>query len=161
MRRIMITAAVAALGAGAALAQDAPPPGCRWMGDGNLACKDGKGHWRRSGDDLIVGTYPLSKPKPKPKPAPAAAAAPAAASAAAPAAPPTAPTTPATEPAPPPVAAPPPVQAEAPPPATAAEPAPPAVEPAKVEPPKSWWRRWLDSVWHDIQALLRLFGIGK
>lgn len=160
MRRIMIAAALAALGAAStAVAQDTPPPGCRWQGDGVLACKDGKGHWRRSGDGEIVGTYPLAKPKPKPKPAAVAAAAPV------PALPPPPPMTEppapvaAPEPAPP-EALPPPVQAAAPAPA-GLEAAVPAVAPAEVEAPRPWWRRWLDSIWRDIQALLRLFGIGR
>lgn len=89
MKRIGFVAVAGLLWAGTAAAQDTPPPGCRWQnygGDQILACKDGKGHWRRSGDDLIVGTYPLPKPKPKPVPVAAkSAAAPAAAAAAAPA----------------------------------------------------------------------------
>ncbi|MDP3175608.1 MAG: hypothetical protein Q8M88_14340, partial [Phenylobacterium sp.] len=64
----------------AANAQDAAPPGCRWQpysGDTVLACKDGKGYWRRSGDDEIVGRYAVTtpaKPKSKPNPAPVVAA---------------------------------------------------------------------------------------
>jgi hypothetical protein len=88
MKRIGFVAVAGLLWTGTAAAQDTPPPGCRWQnygGDQILACKDGKGHWRRSGDELIVGTYPLPKPKPKPVPvaakpaaAPAATATPAA-----------------------------------------------------------------------------------
>jgi len=160
--------------AGVAQAQDAPPPGCRWMGE-TLACKDGKGHWVRSGDGEVVGTYPLSKPKPKPAPA---AVAPRPAAAAKAVAPPT--TGPfAAELTPPPPPPPPPPEEMSPPPAVpppeavpsvpvatpaAAEPAP-TVAPAEVtgqpEKPKSWWRRWLDDIWSDIQALLRLVGIGR
>jgi hypothetical protein len=72
MRRIVLGLAFSAFAA-AAVAQDRPPPGCRWQdfqGEETLACKDGKGYWRRSGDDEIVGTYPLPKPKPKPAPTP-------------------------------------------------------------------------------------------
>jgi hypothetical protein len=173
MRSLVWAAAAASFVAGAAMAQDAPPPGCRWQGDGSLACKDGKGHWRRSGDDQIVGTYAVAKPKPKPKPAPApstsaVAAAPVAAApiASAPALAPPAP--PPLPPAPePPVVADagteadlPPVPAELQAAAAAAAAAPPAAAEPAQEAPRPWWRRWLDSLWRDIQAFLRLFGLG-
>jgi hypothetical protein len=118
---IVLAAAVTALGAQAAAAQDQAPPGCRWQDGGEtLACEDGHGYWRRSGDGEIVGVYAVAKPKPKPVVAPrpqAAAAAP-----------------PAAEPAPPPptpqpevAAAPPgePAAAQAAPPAAVVQPAPP------------------------------------
>lgn len=156
IRRSGVLAAALLAWGPVAVAQDAPPPGCRWQGQ-TLACKDGKGHWRRAGDDEIVGTYPLGdlRPKPNPvakaKPPPPVVAAPvvtappppelvAAEQAAAPAA--------SVEPAPPPV----PAAASAPEPAPIAEP-PPAR--------KSWWRRWLDDIWSDLQAILRWLGFGR
>lgn len=159
MRTILLAVMLAALGApGAANAQGRD---CRWFGD-VMGCKDGKGHWRRVGDDEILGTYSVAKPKPKP--APVAAPAPSSPPVSAPVA-----ALPADLPPPPP---PPPVEAttvaEAPPPAPEAQPAPSpaAAEAAPIVPPeerphKSWWRRWLDSIWHDIQTLLRLIGIGR
>ncbi|HEY3696605.1 hypothetical protein [Phenylobacterium sp.] len=131
------------LAAAAAAAQDAAPPGCRWQGGGTLACKDGRGHWRRSGDGEIVGSYPMGRPQPKPV--------------AAPAPPPAAPAPP-----PPPDA---PVQAAPPapsPPASVPQPAPPP--PAAAPPPqpaRSWWRRWLDDIWSDLQAFLHLLGLKR
>src|SRR5438132_1431775 len=50
MIRIALAGLAATLVASATAAQDAAPPGCRWQGGGTLACKDGHGHWRRSGD---------------------------------------------------------------------------------------------------------------
>ena len=161
IRAVFITA-VGLLAGSAALAQDAPPPGCRWQGyqgDTILACKDGAGHWRRSGDDQIVGSYALA-PKPKPKPTLATQkvaatvlpaiesdspgnAAPAAAIAEATAAEPvTAGFQPAAEE---------PAQ-------KAAETSPPAATPAAApEPP--WWRKALSGIWNALLAMLRLFGL--
>jgi hypothetical protein len=150
--------------AGGALAQDAPPPGCRWQGE-TLACKDGKGYWRRSGDGEIVGTYPLAKPKPKPKPV-AAVGAGAAATASIPqtqAAPTSAELLPPPPPPPPPPAKM--LEPAAPQPeiAVAAQSAPatPAAAPPAPEARKSWWRRWLDDIVSDLRSLLKLFGIGR
>ena len=74
---LMAAIAGLALAGGAAMAQerDAPPPGCRWMGD-DLGCKDGRGYYRRAGDGEIIGTYPMARPKPKPAPRPKATATP-------------------------------------------------------------------------------------
>jgi len=158
MRRLQLAVMTTAfVAASAASAQGGD---CRWFGD-VMGCKDGRGHWRRVGDDEILGTYSVAKPKPKP--APAAAPAPSSPPIAAPVA-----ALPADPPPPPPP--PPPVEAatvaEAPPPAPDVQPAPAVPEAAPAAPPeapahKSWWRRWLDSIWHDIQTLLRLIGIGR
>lgn len=158
MRRLQLAVMLTALAAaGAANAQGRD---CRWFGE-VMGCKDGKGHWRRVGDDEILGSYSVARPKPKP--APVAMLAPAAPPVSAPVA---------ALPVDPPPPPPPPVEAttlaEAPPPAPEAQPmpAPAAPEAAPIVPPegqphKSWWRRWLDSIWHDIQTLLRLIGIGR
>lgn len=151
---------VAALGASAA-AQDTPPPGCRWQdGGATLACKDGKGYWRRSGDGEIVGRYAVAKPKPKPAPKPVAEAAPAPPVYA----PPPAPQTPqpsavaATEPA---LAE----QANADTaevlPAAAESPPPDAAEEPPAAPPQTWWRKILDSLWAGVLALLRMVGLAR
>jgi len=159
-RNVVMASALAAasLAAWAAVAQDAPPPGCRWQSAETLACKDGAGHWRRSGDGEIVGTYPMTKPKPKPKPAPAGAQV---AAAAGPVVadmlpPPPPPPTPEQEAA---AAMPPPAALAAP---RTSEPAPapaPQAAPAAPEPHKSWFQRWLDDIWSDIKALMRLLHI--
>src|SRR4051812_19930624 len=86
--RLLMLAGASLAAATAVAAQDRPPPGCRWQGGDTLACKDGKGYWRRSGDGEIVGTYLTGKPKPKPKPKAVAVAAPVVAAATAANAPP-------------------------------------------------------------------------
>lgn len=148
--------------ASVASAQDAPPPGCRWHGS-VLACKDGKGNWRRAGDDEIVGTYAVSKPASRPTPAkaqrPKSVARPGPSTATKPAeAEPVAAssrdvTAVVESPPPPPPAADDVVIAEKPQAAAA-----PPVEPPAAKP---WWRRWLDGIWSDIQALLRLIGLAR
>jgi hypothetical protein len=165
---LLVMAFAVGLTATVASAQDTPPPGCRWMGE-TLACKDGRGNWRRAGDDEIVGTYPMPKARPKPKAAPAPK--PAVVSAA----PPTRPAPPqdrALAPLPPLEA--PPVYAEA---NAAAEAALPAVEeaqavetfinppqPAEVAAPpkpKPWWQAILDWIGSQFDELLRLVGLKK
>ena len=157
---------VLTLGSGAAAQErDAPPPGCRWIGD-DLGCRDGRGHYRRAGDGEIIGTYPVSKPRPKPAPKPQAAAIPAetppsagdvaavaAADTAAPAADnPFALNDGGASPA-----------AEAP----AAEPAlvpPPPPEPAAAPTPvqpKPWWQAFWDWLVNDVMSLLRRLGLAK
>lgn len=148
---------------GVAMAQerDAPPPGCRWLGD-DLGCKDGRGNYRRAGDGEVIGRYPVAKPKPKPTPRPAAEAAPtelppspndvavanAAMSAAddaavglngAPAA-----------------------NADAAP-VLAETPAPPleAASPPAPAKPKPWWRAVWDWLVNDLMNLLRRLGLAK
>jgi hypothetical protein len=176
MRAIpIVIAAALALAAGTpAAAQDTPPPGCRWMGE-TLACKDGRGNWRRAGDDEIVGTYPMPKAKPKPTARPKVAVAPRPAATPRPAAPPPAappPPQPALAPLPPVEA--PPVYAEANaalPAVEAAEMAPatdafiappqPTAAPAEPAKPKPWWRALLDWFSSQINELLKLVGLGK
>lgn len=171
MRAILLGLAFG-LAATAAVAQDAPPPGCRWQGfqgEQILACKDGRGHWRRSGDDMIVGTYPMAKPKPKPL----ASAPKAAATAVAPVAAGAAASTPATgapvvaelaPPAPPPppdeaaIAAADAADAAA---AEASTTEAPAAEPAKPAPAAKapWWKGFLDGIWQGILSFLKLIGL--
>jgi outer membrane biosynthesis protein TonB len=163
MIRIGMAGLAAALAASVAAAQDAAPPGCRWQG-GVLACKDGHGHWRRSGDGEIVGTYPMGRPKPKPAAKAAQTGAPAAPQRQAAAQPlPPAPTPPAPPPPAPPVAPPAPARtaatAPAPKPASPAKARPPAPPPASSK--KSWWDLWLDDIRSDFQALGKLVGLGR
>jgi hypothetical protein len=137
----------------AALSTSAAAQECRWMGDGVQACKDGKGHWRRVGDEEIVGTYPLSRPKPAPAQAPPPVAAP-----------PASPTIERTQ------------DADVEPFITsveaafqsngasvaqepASETAESAPEPAAPEPPKPWWRSLLDGIWGALQTFLRSVGL--
>jgi hypothetical protein len=158
MRRLQLAVILTALAM--ASAANAQGRDCRWFGE-VMGCKDGKGHWRRVGDDEILGTYSVAKPKPKL--APVVAPAPTAPAVSAPVA---------ALPADPPPPPPPPIDsatvAEAPPPAPvpAIQPPPTVPEARPIVPPeeqphRSWWRRWLDSIWHDIQTLLRLIGIGR
>lgn len=154
MRRIALGLAFSAV-ALTATAQDRPPPGCRWQsykGEETLACKDGKGHWRRSGDDEIVGTYPL--PKPKPKPAPVARASTSGQ--------PTAPVAAELAPPPPP---PPPAAAEETPQtpdaaaAAGAEAAPaPAAQPVPAK-PEPWWKAFFGGLWKAILGFLKAVGL--
>lgn len=139
MHRTWRLAAVAlAASAVPALAQDRPPPGCRWQsGDGGeiLACKDSQGYWRRSGDDEIVGYDPPPRTKPRPPAAPRTT--PAATTPASPTAVPSPTTAPAPPPAPVPAVTPAPaapVVAEMAEPAPAAVPAPPTAPAAPAEP---------------------------
>lgn len=149
MRHIWMLAGAATLAlAGAAAAQDAPPPGCRWFGD-ELGCKDGRGNYRRAGDGEVIGRYAVAKPKPAPRPraeaaptevppapgdvaaAEASAAGDVAAAAAAPA-------------------------------AVAPQPPPPeAVAPAQPAKPKPWWQAFWDWLVNDIMSLLRRLGLAK
>lgn len=163
--RAGLIAATAALvlagGAAGAQERDAPPPGCRWIGD-DLGCRDGRGNYRRAGDGEIIGTYPVSKPKPKPSPRPEAAAVPTetppsagdiVAGAAAnvdgpPADTPFALTEDGAAQA---------MQAPAPDPALAA-PEPPAAQPAPAR-PKPWWQAFWDWLVNDILGLLRRLGL--
>lgn len=169
MRAILLGLAFG-LAATAAAAQDAPPPGCRWQGfqgEQILACKDGRGHWRRSGDDMIVGTYPMAKPKPKPvAAAPKAATAPVAtgvaASTTATGAPVVAELAPPAPPPPPDEAA---IAAADAADAAAAEAstanASAAAEPAKPAPAAKtpWWKGFLDGIWQGILGFLKLIGL--
>lgn len=171
MRKILAVALGAALMlAGAALAQprDTPPPGCRWFGD-DLGCKDGRGNYRRAGDDAVIGRYAAApRPKPKPKPRPAAAAIPAE----------TPPSesdlaiAPATEAGVPPVASnrfplnvdgsvPSSPDAQSPEPAVEPPPAEP-MEPTAAPPkPKPWWQAFWDWLVNDFMGLLRRLGLAK
>lgn len=128
--------------------QDSAPPGCRWMDD-MLACKDGHGNWRRSGDDEIVGQYATPRPKPAVRVTPTASDKPRAEA-----------------PAPPDSS--PPATAIIPPAVVPPEPsvAPAVVRPRGAEPPveppsKPWWRRVWDWVVNDFDDLWRLLGLRR